>query len=157
MNCRRCNHKTNLEHRYCSNCGEELNRTANNNGFIYAGSNNVNIGLGNNSNQEIYIESLNVSNLIDSKMKHKALEKEGVVYRSGRAILSHEEDGKVYELVKFGICPICSGRVFIYYDERFKKKLGKCENSDDHLYTYDHTINAGVPFVTINFFQYKAN
>lgn len=222
MECRKCNYKVALEHRYCPNCGEEINHNAIKNGFINAGRNNVNIGLGNNSTQEIYIESLNVNNqteeaiveyndylergviggvdafkrkfqicsilsaiaavvtiidylltksnftiffvmatlglfayAFDSKEKYSALKKEGVVYRKGRVVLSLEQDGKVYKVRKFGFCPICNGRVFIYYDERFKKKLGKCENSDDHLYTYDHTINAGVPYITIDFFHSK--
>ena len=45
---------------------------------------------------------------------------------------------------KFGICPICGGRVIIKFDEKQKRNLGECVNNKaDHVFTYDHTIDRG--------------
>ncbi|GEM_PF-3869270 len=214
MRCQSCNNNVEQNYIYCPYCSEELQKPSRKTEIIDAGSNNINIGLGNNSTQEIYIEQFNTSErykepiveynyhlekvvfggidsfkrkfqicgilsvisavvtildylltksnftlfflmatlgllayALDSKEKNKKLKDQGIVYRDKKPILKVEEDGNVYKIGKFGICPICEGRVFIYNDEKFKRKLGKCENNKDHLYTYDHTIDAGVPFV----------
>ncbi|MEK3906726.1 hypothetical protein [Oceanobacillus sp. FSL W7-1309] len=214
MMCESCNNNVEQNYIYCPYCSEKLQRSNSKTEIIDAGSNNINIGLGNNSTQEIYIEQFNapernnepiveyvdrlekvvyggmdgfkrkfevcgilsvISALVtifdylltksnftllllmttlgllayalDSKEKNKKLKDHGIVYRGKKPILTVEEDGKVYKIKKFGICPICEGRVFIYYDEKFKRKLGKCENNKDHLYTYDHTLDAGAPFI----------
>lgn len=211
MRCNNCKRKVERDYLYCPYCSEKICHTTGDTGTINAGRNNINIGLGNNSTQEIYIEHFNVpkqeliveyddrlerevfggvkgykrkfeicgwlsvisaivtitdfflikSNFtvlflmaaagwalyaFESREKHKTLIDKGVVYSGNNPVLSLEEDGKVYKVSKFGICPICRGRVFIYQDEKFKRKLGKCENNKDHLYTYDHTIDAGVPY-----------
>jgi RNA polymerase subunit RPABC4/transcription elongation factor Spt4 len=86
---------------------------------------------------------------VDSKDKHNKLSKNGVVYSEGhkkRTPVLIEENDRVYKIRKYGICPVCGGKVNIYTDEKLKKKLGKCVNNSDHLYTYDHTIEEGVPF-----------
>lgn len=87
----------------------------------------------------------------ESREKFKELRKNGIVYRDKKPILFEEECGEVYKVKKYGICPICDGRVYIYNDEKFKRKLGKCINNSDHLYTYDHTIDAGVPYMVFDF------
>lgn len=91
----------------------------------------------------------------DSREKFKELRKNRIVYRDKKPILFEEENGEVYKVKKYGICPICDGRVYIYNDEKFKRKLGKCVNNNDHLYTYDHTIDAGVPYMVIDFHHTK--
>ncbi|WP_256703485.1 hypothetical protein [Bacillus thuringiensis] len=180
--------------------------------MINAGTGNVNIGLGINSKQDIYIDNRNLSNqeeivveyedrldrevlggvkgyrkrfeisgvlsivsavvtivgyffsnsdykmflfmitfglvlyAMDQKSKYQDLNKEGIVYRNKNPILC-EEDSKVYKVSKYGSCPICKGRVNIYHDKKIDRKLGQCVNNKDHLYTYDHTTNIGVPYV----------
>ena len=89
---------------------------------------------------------------IDNREKLKGLQKSGIVYKNQEPIL-YEENGEVYHVKKYGFCPICNGKVYISYDEKFKRNLGKCENSNDHVYTYDHTINSGVPYVIYDFYQ----
>lgn len=212
MECVHCFRKVEENFLVCPYCTQPINKF-NSGSAINAGKNNINIGLGINSKQDIYIENLNVpeedNELIveysdriyrrvlggvtgfkrrfdivgvlsvisaiititdffitksdravffmvitlgmgyyayDSLIKYKELLRDSIVYRENRPVLV-EEEGEVYKVKKYGICPICQGRVYIYNDERFKKRLGKCVNNDDHLYTYDHTIDMGVPFV----------
>lgn len=221
MKCNGCNNTFNNEYRYCPYCGMDSSQNNNASSSIHGGVNNINIGLGNNSTQEIYIDKFNITKqsddlvveysdrlhgkviggvngykrkfeiagilsivsalvtivdylltksnftvffllcamglfvyAIDSRDKLKELKKNGIVYRDQKPILV-EENGEVYKVKKYGVCPICNGRVYIYYDERFKRKLGKCVNNNDHLYTYDHTIDAGVPYEVINFYHSK--
>lgn len=222
MKCVNCNENVNQEYRYCPFCAEPINQQNYENNSINAGNNNINIGLGNNSKQEIYIDKLNVTEpakelfveysdrldrkilggvngfkrkfeiagilsaisavitiidylitksnftvfllmstvgllayAFDSREKFKELRENGVVNRDKKPILIEVENGDVYKIRKYGICPICGGRVYIYTDEKFKRKLGKCENNSDHLYTYDHTIDAGFPYMTIDFYHSK--
>ncbi|MFE6074840.1 hypothetical protein ACFVQB_10220 [Paenibacillus sp. NPDC057886] len=91
---------------------------------------------------------------LNSLSKHKELQKNSVVYRENHVIL-FEKDGEVYKVKTYGICPVCQGRVYIYNDDRFKRKLGKCVNNNDHLYTYDHTNDLGVPYVYVDLIHSK--
>lgn len=97
-------------------------------------------------------------NTLDSIEKYKKLSETGEVYENEN-LLYQVKDGEVYKISRFGICPICGGRVNIYKDEKLKRKLGKCVNNEEHLYTYDPTINRGeaviFTFFTSWFNMYK--
>ncbi|MCY8379583.1 hypothetical protein [Bacillus haynesii] len=80
----------------------------------------------------------------DSKGKFEDLKKYGIVYKQQTPILFNN-NGEIYKVKKYGICPICKGKVYISNDDKFKKHFGICDNNRDHIYTYDHTIEAGVP------------
>lgn len=90
---------------------------------------------------------------LDSKHKYKSLIEKGEVCRNDSPILEYiEEEGLVYKISKFGICPICNGHVHIYKDDKLKKTLGKCQNNSDHLYTYDPTIDKGEPYIIFDIY-----
>ncbi|MFP3649115.1 hypothetical protein, partial [Paraburkholderia sp. SIMBA_054] len=60
---------------------------------------------------------------LDQNSKYEDLNKEGIVYRNEKPILC-KEDSKVYKVSKYGSCPICEGKVNIYYDKKLDRKLG---------------------------------
>ncbi|MDP7979916.1 hypothetical protein [Bacillus multifaciens] len=218
MKCVECCKDFSEEYLYCPFCGTQSNSHGETHNIIDAGTNNINIGMGVNSKQDIYIDNFNVSKqeelivkyedrldreviggvkgyknrfqisgvlsivsavvtivgylfsdgdyrvflcmitfglilyAIDSKGKYQELNKDGIVYKNGRPILC-EEDGKVYKVSKYGSCPICKGRVNIYYDKNIDRTLGQCINNKDHLYTYDHTTDIGVPYVYFHIYD----
>jgi len=217
LKCIKCLNDFSEEYLECPFCGTLSRTKMGQNNIINAGTNNVNIGLGVESKQEIYMDNVNVNMnvpelekkkeqiveyedrldgeiiggiqgyqkryeisgiisivsgvvtlgsylfgsgdyiaflamatgglilfALDSKGKQSELMKEGVFYKNGSPVLC-EQEGKVYRVRKYGICPVCQGRVNIYYDQKNDRKLGQCVNNKDHLYTYDHTINKGFP------------
>ncbi|MGE8035867.1 hypothetical protein [Lysinibacillus sp. OF-1] len=217
MKCLKCNNDFIEEFSYCPYCGTSSSLQERNN-IINAGTNNVNIGIGNNSKQEIHLNiqekeekvvkyenkldgeiiggkkgykyRLQISSIlsvvsavvtivgyiynksnyialfvmitvgliiyaIDSLWKFTELKKNGIVYKNNNPIL-YEENETVYRVRKYGICPVCQGRVNIHYDKQINRALGKCVNNpEDHLFTYDHTIDAGFPFTYIKFYENK--
>lgn len=222
MICRKCRGEIKEDFSFCPYCQEPINQRYASN-TIDAGHDNVNIGLGINNKQEIYIDNRTVApdsvnalivdyeNLpdrrvwggvkgyklkfevsgalsvisavmtivtyfiressfllfllmitfglavyaLDSRNKHRKLMNDGVYNENNRPILFEDDEGNVYSIKKYGFCPICDGRVNIVEDERFKRKVGKCENNSDHLYSYDHTINKGFPLEIVEFYSHK--
>ena len=218
IECVKCYKGFSDEYLYCPFCGFKSNSREKGNNVINAGTGNVNIGLGINSKQDIYIDNRNLSNqeeivveyedrldrevlggvkgyrkrfeisgvlsivsavvtivgylfsnsdyklflfmitiglilyALDQNSKYEDLNKEGIVYRNEKLILC-KEDSKVYKVSKYGFCPICEGKVNIYYDKKLDRKLGQCVNNKDHLYTYDHTTNMGVPYVYFHIYD----
>ncbi|EPD80978.1 MULTISPECIES: hypothetical protein [unclassified Paenibacillus] len=65
MKCVKCNQNVEQEHLYCPFCAEPNNNRSFENNSINAGKNNINIGLGNNSKQQIYIDNFNVNRSTD--------------------------------------------------------------------------------------------
>jgi len=76
--------------------------------------------------------------------RYKSLRDKGIVVKEGVVVLE-EDEGEVYTVRKYGICPICNGKVYIdkYPNSKSKRRFGRCQNNQDHLYTYDHTIDQG--------------
>jgi hypothetical protein len=223
VNCRKCERVVNEDFNFCPYCQEPVQQRDSGYNTINAGNNNINIGLGNNSKQEFYIDNFNVApnisnelvveyeNCLDRKVvggirgyklkfeisgvlsvisavitiftyfvkksdfsffllmvslgcgvyalesinKHKKLKNNGVYKGNSQLVLYKDDNGDVYTIRKYGVCPICGGRVNIYNDERFKKKLGRCVNNRDHIYSYDHTINKGFPLEIVEFVSNK--
>ncbi|AWK48156.1 hypothetical protein V9W62_19360 [Bacillus velezensis] len=218
MKCKICRKTITNSYPFCPFCGHAL---VHNNTFnkITTGNNSINVGVGNNGKQDVYIDNINYINdnnelvvrysehidgkvigglnsfkrkfeitgflsiisalvtlidyfitesnytflfflcgaamliyAVDNKQKYLDLKINGVFYKSKNPKLI-DKDGDIYKIKKYGICPVCNGKVLIYYDNKFKRSLGKCENNNDHLYTYDHTIDAGVPYVVFDIYQ----
>ncbi len=85
----------------------------------------------------------------DNMYKYKKLLNEGVIKENNVPKFIVEEDS-VWIMSKFGICPICGGKVRIKYDQNEKKSIGKCEkNPQEHIFTYDRTIEKGYFIKTI--------
>ncbi|MED4647988.1 hypothetical protein P9293_11220 [Bacillus inaquosorum] len=219
MECKICRKSIINSYTFCPFCGHAIVQNNNTVNTITTGDNSINVGVGNNGKQDVYIDSINVINenselvvryseqidgkvigglngfkrkfeiagflsiisalvtvidylitksnftflfilcavsmllyAVDNKQKYLDLKTRGVFYKSKTPKLI-DKDGDIYKIKKYGTCPICNGKVYIHYDNNFKRTLGKCENSKDHLYTYDHTIDAGVPYVVFDIYQ----
>lgn len=209
MECKECKHTFDDAYSFCPFCGN-TSREYTANSINNSGNNSLNIGLGNNSRQNLYIKNFHsiggsstpvveyadrasekivggvkgykirylVSGVIsitaalitiadfvgkqtdffnifsilflllfgayafDSKVKYNTLQNEGIVYKKETPFLIREGD-QVFQVKKYGICPICEGEVHIYFDSEFNKMVGKCNKNHDHRYTYDHTTESG--------------
>ncbi|MDF2651381.1 MAG: hypothetical protein K0Q73_7186 [Paenibacillus sp.] len=75
---------------------------------------------------------------------YKSLCDKGFVVEEGTVVLE-ENEGEVYTVRKYAICPICKGKVYIDKcpNSKTKRRFGRCQNNQDHLYTYDHAIDKG--------------
>ncbi|MFP3830731.1 hypothetical protein, partial [Pseudomonas sp. SIMBA_021] len=56
---------------------------------------------------------------VDNKQKYLDLKINGVLYKSKNPKLIDTE-WDIYKIKKYGICPVCNGKVLIYYDNKFK-------------------------------------
>ena len=63
--------------------------------------------------------------------------------KEGKKIILDDNDLLIIE--KIGECPICHNKVYLYYDKSVHELLGKCSKNKKHLYSFDPTIDWGVP------------
>jgi len=55
------------------------------------------------------------------------------------------DDNELLITKKVGECLICHNKVYLYYDKSVHELLGKCSKNKKHLYSFDPTIDMGVP------------
>jgi len=75
----------------------------------------------------------------------KTLEKDGKINFGKRGKKIILDDNELLITEKVGECLICHNKVYVYYDKSVNMLFGRCSNYEKHLYSYDPTIDMGVP------------
>jgi len=75
----------------------------------------------------------------------RTLEKNGEMNFGNRGKKIILDNNKLLITEKVGECLICHNKVYLYYDKSVHELLGKCSKWKKHLYSFDPTIDMGVP------------
>ena len=85
----------------------------------------------------------------------RTLKKDGKMNLGNRGKKIILRDNELLMTEKVGECLICHNKVYLHYDNSIHKLIGKCSNYKGHIYSFDPTVNVGVPMEIQKFYFTK--